>query len=84
MPTINVATRIAEISNDQLQQLIERIKESLKFSIQLNESTDIRNSAQLLAHVRYCYNNNIHNIHEDIFFAGRWMENKHAKTYFKR
>ncbi|XP_067137172.1 protein FAM200A-like [Centruroides vittatus] len=45
-----VTRRISEISCDQFQQLIQRIKESPKFAIRLDESTDITNLAQLLVY----------------------------------
>ncbi|XP_013776298.1 SCAN domain-containing protein 3-like, partial [Limulus polyphemus] len=41
-----VGRQILEISNDQFEQLIGRIKESSKFAIQLDEWTDITNMAQ--------------------------------------
>ena len=43
-----VSRRISEISNDQLQQLITWLKNSPKVAIQLDETTDISNLAQLL------------------------------------
>jgi len=54
-----VAKRISEINNDQLVQLITRIRESPKFSIQLDETTDITKLAQLLVYVRYVYKENV-------------------------
>ena len=42
------ANKISEINKDQLAQLITRIKESPKFSIQLGDTTDITKLAQLL------------------------------------
>src|SRR5262249_3743086 len=44
-----VSKRIVDISNDQLQQLITRIKDSPKIAIQLDETTDVSNMAQLLS-----------------------------------
>ena len=61
-----VCRRIFEISEDQCEQLILRIKESRKFAIQLDESTDITKMAHLLAYVRYVYN---YDIHEDLLFC---------------
>ena len=40
-------------------QLITRIKESQKFSIQLDETIDISKLAQLLVYVRYVYKKNV-------------------------
>ncbi|XP_057667226.1 protein FAM200A-like [Diorhabda carinulata] len=47
-----VSNRISDVNNDQLVQLIIRIKESPKFSIHLDETTDITKLAQLLVYVR--------------------------------
>ena len=75
-----VARRIAEISDDQLQQLITRLKKSQKFAIQLDETTDVTKNAQLLVYVRYVHEENVeeellfcrslksHTKGEDIFF----------------
>ena len=60
-----VCQRIFEISKEQREQLILRIKESRKFASQLDESTDITKMAHLLAYVTYVYNNDIH---EDLLF----------------
>ena len=43
-----VANRISDINKDQLVQLITRIKESSKFSIQLDDTTDVTKLAKLL------------------------------------
>lgn len=48
MSNNTVNRRITEISNDLLEQLILRIKNSPKFSIQLDETTDVINCAQLM------------------------------------
>ena len=61
-----VRRRIFKIGEDQLEQLILRIKESRKFAIQLDESTDITKMAHLLAYARYVYNNDIQ---EDLLFC---------------
>ncbi len=60
MSDTTVSRRILEISKDQFEQLLERIKENSKFAIQLDETTDIANMAQLLVYVRYCHNDNVH------------------------
>ena len=61
-----VSRRISAINDDQREQLILRIKEGIKFAIQLDESTDITNMAHLLVYVRYIYNNEIN---EDLLFC---------------
>ena len=75
-----VARRIAEISDDQLQQLLTRLKKSQKFAIQLEETTDVSKNAKLLLYVRYVHEENVeeellfcrslkcHTKGEDIFF----------------
>ena len=47
-----VARRVSEISENQLQQLIDRVKNSPRFAIQLDESTDNK----------FCSTNGIHQI----------------------
>lgn len=48
-----VHSRIIDMSNDIKSQLIESLKKSGQFSLQLDESTDISDDAQLMAYVRY-------------------------------
>jgi hypothetical protein len=62
-----VARRILLISNDLKLQLLSRLSTG-KFSLQLDESTDIANDAILLTYVRYFYNNEMH---EDILFSSK-------------
>ncbi|XP_076810248.1 zinc finger BED domain-containing protein 5-like [Clavelina lepadiformis] len=45
--------RTQELSEDVLQQTIASVKQSGKFSLQLDETTDIGNDAQLMVFVRY-------------------------------
>jgi len=48
-----IISRITDISNNILEQVMEKLKASpFPFSIQLDESTDISQCAQLLAYVR--------------------------------
>ena len=61
-----VSRRISAINDDQREQLILRIKEGIKFAIQLDESTDITNMAHLLVYVQYIYNNEIN---KDLLFC---------------
>uniref|UniRef100_A0AAY5KZP9 HAT C-terminal dimerisation domain-containing protein n=1 Tax=Esox lucius TaxID=8010 RepID=A0AAY5KZP9_ESOLU len=46
-----IARRISDMSNDIREQLIESIKKSSYYVLQLDESTDIAGQAQLLTHV---------------------------------
>ena len=48
-----IKRRIQEISEDILQQTIASVKRSGKFSLQLDETTDIGNDTQLMVFVRY-------------------------------
>uniref|UniRef100_A0A671W2C9 DUF4371 domain-containing protein n=1 Tax=Sparus aurata TaxID=8175 RepID=A0A671W2C9_SPAAU len=48
-----VAKRISDMSNGIREQLIEFIKKSPYYALQLDESTDIAGQAQLLVYVRY-------------------------------
>ena len=53
-----IKRRIQEISEDALQQIIASVKRSGKFSLQLDETTDIGNDAQLMVFVQYLDKNN--------------------------
>lgn len=53
-----IRRRICDMSNDIKAQLVERLQSSI-FAIQLDESTDIAGQAQLLAYVRYCFDNDV-------------------------
>ena len=43
----------------EVQHLIDRIKNSPRFAIQLDESTDITNAAQLMVFIRYAHGSNM-------------------------
>ena len=47
-----VSNRTSDFNKDQLAQPVTRIKESPKFSIQLNETTDIVKLAQFSVHLK--------------------------------
>ncbi|KAL2101246.1 hypothetical protein ACEWY4_003007 [Coilia grayii] len=66
MSNDTVARRIAEMSHDVREQLIELIKNSPYYALQLDESTDIAGQAQLLTYVRYLRDKVID---EDILFC---------------
>lgn len=61
-----ISRRIDDMASDIKCQLIERIKKSGTFSLQLDESTDISNAAQLLVFVRYSFEGKLH---EDMLFC---------------
>lgn len=48
-----VERRISDMAEDTETQLIEKIKKSKLFALQLDESTDIQNNSILLTYVRY-------------------------------
>ena len=48
-----IRSRISEMSDDILQQVVASVKSSPMYSLQLDESTDVANCAQLLVFVRY-------------------------------
>ena len=61
-----VKRRIADMSNDILQQIVYQVKKSFLYSIQLDESTVIAGLPQLSVFIRYVNNAAIS---EDILFC---------------
>ncbi len=61
-----VARRIEDMSNVIREQLIEFVKKSPYYALQLDESTDIAGQAQLLTYVRYLRDKAIE---EDVLFC---------------
>ncbi|XP_076054451.1 zinc finger BED domain-containing protein 5-like [Oratosquilla oratoria] len=60
-----VRRRIHDIADDIRCQLIERVK-NVRYALQIDESTDISNSAQLLVFIRYSFDGRLH---EDMLFC---------------
>ena len=54
-----VKKRISEMSQDILLQVVEEIRSSSIFSLQLDKSTDVSSCAHLLVYARYIFENNI-------------------------
>ena len=75
-----VTRRIEDIAEDTETQLLERIKKSPWFAIQVDESTDIDNKAILLVYVRYLYQEDVH---EDMLCALLLPTNTTAAELFK-
>ncbi len=48
-----VSRRIQEMSDQVKENLLENVKKSKFFSLQLDESTDVANFAQLMTYIRY-------------------------------
>lgn len=59
---------IVDMASYTQHQLLERIKSSPFFSLQLDESTDVTNAALLLVFVGYRYDSSLQ---EDILFCGK-------------
>ena len=53
MSANTIKRRVDDISNDILETSIKKIKASQNFSIQIDETTDIRKKAELLRVVRF-------------------------------
>ncbi len=60
-----VACRVHDIAKDIKSQLIDRIN-GKKYALQVDESTDVSNSAQLLAFIKYTFDGKLH---EDMLFC---------------
>ena len=54
-----ISRRIDDMSDDILSQLKDSLMKSEVFALQLDESTDIKRKAQLLANIRYIEHNSI-------------------------
>ena len=61
-----VTRRIEEIAKDIDTQLLERINTSLRYTLQVDKSTNIDNKALLLVYLRYLYQEDVH---EDLLCA---------------
>ena len=75
-----IRSRIADMSADILEQVVEDLKMSpAKFSLQLDESTDVANCCQLLVFVRYLKGNMIK---EEFLFCEPLHTTKKAADVF--
>ena len=54
-----VKKRISEMSQDILLEVVEEIRSSPIFSLQLDKSTDVSSCAHLLVYARYIFGNNL-------------------------
>nr|ABF20543.1 transposase [Aedes aegypti] len=61
-----VARRIEDLSGWVENELVERIKASTHFSLQLDESTDVEGLSQLIVFVRYFWKEDVH---EEMLFC---------------
>uniref|UniRef100_A0A8C7ZJR2 Uncharacterized protein n=1 Tax=Oryzias sinensis TaxID=183150 RepID=A0A8C7ZJR2_9TELE len=75
-----VSHRIVDMASDIEQQLLERIRKSPFFSLQLDESTDVTNAVLLLVFVRYRWDSSLQ---EDILFCGELPTRATAEECFR-
>jgi hypothetical protein len=73
-----VQRRIQDMASDITDQVVEKRSKSKKFSIQLDESTDIAGKAQLLAYVRVPESDNIM---EQILFDVLYIDGFHGTEH---
>ena len=58
VPNDNVSRRKNEISQNIMKQVVDKLKISPSFAIQLDESVDVSQYSQLLVFVRYVHEGN--------------------------
>jgi hypothetical protein len=61
-----VGRRTNDMAGNVESQLIERVKKGPYYALQIDETADIANDANLMRYVRYAYDSNIH---DDILFC---------------
>ncbi|GFT22658.1 SCAN domain-containing protein 3 [Nephila pilipes] len=75
-----VKRRIHDMSSDILGTLIKKLLSAEKFALQINETTDIKNKAQLIAIVRFVEETLLKNI---IYFVRRFQSELPVKKFFE-
>lgn len=76
-----VRRRIEMMASNVKEQLLVRVKDSDFFAIQLDESTDVTNYAQLIVYVRYIFQNKLE---EDYLFCEALPTRTTAEEIFKK
>jgi hypothetical protein len=61
-----VSRRINDMAGNIESQIIEGVKKSAYYVLQIEETTDVTNDANLMCYVKYAYDSNIH---DDILFC---------------
>lgn len=72
-----ISRRITDMAQDIKSQLIDRVKKG-KYALQLDESTDVSNCAQLLVSLDIVF---MENLTRTCYFAPRWREHARARTF---
>jgi len=76
-----VSRRIHDLASEVKKILIQRIQQSRFFAIQLDESTDVTNFAQLMMYVRYEYEQAVE---EEFLFCESLPSRTTANEIFKK
>ena len=75
-----IARRIEDMSVDIENNILEIVRISVRFALQVNESTDISGHAQLLANVRFIDGDAIR---ENFYFASNCLLTQQEKEIFR-
>lgn len=76
-----IRRRVEIMALNVKEKLVDRIKNSMFFAIQLDESTDVTNYAQLMVYVRYIFQTKIE---EEYLFCETLTERTTADEIFKK